>query len=121
MPDAWELEYFGNTTNAVPGLDSDGDGPDNEAEYISGFNPTNPASYFSITGFELQNGSSNLVLHWTAVQGRSYDAQWANSLNGPFSTIISNMPYPQNTCTVTVHQAQSEGLYRIGVQLTPTP
>jgi hypothetical protein len=121
LPDTWELQYFGHATNAVASIDSDGDGSDNGAEFISGFNPTNEASYFSITGFEMPAGSNNVILHWTTVEGRLYDALWAGSLTGAFSTVLSNMPHPQNSCTVTVNQAASDGFYKIGVKLAPPP
>jgi hypothetical protein len=121
LPDAWELQYFGHPTNAVSSNDSDGDGSTDKAEFISGFNPTNPASYFSITGFERPAGSSNLVLHWPAVEGRLYHALWANSLTGDFSTIVSNMPHPRTSCTVNVNQAESAGLYKVEVKFPEAP
>lgn len=39
LPDAWELLHFGNLTAATGSIDSDGDGPNNAAEYYAGTNP----------------------------------------------------------------------------------
>src|ERR1035437_3911018 len=43
LPDAWELQYFGNL-NQGPNDDPDRDGFSNLAEYQNGSNPTNPNS-----------------------------------------------------------------------------
>jgi hypothetical protein len=40
LPDAWEVQYFGNTTNQNGGNDPDGDGVSNLQEYLLGTNPT---------------------------------------------------------------------------------
>jgi len=39
LPDYWEQTYFGNTTNALPGADPEGDGVSNVVEYALGLNP----------------------------------------------------------------------------------
>ena len=46
LPDFWEYQWFGNTTN-VANLDSDGDGVSNLLEYTDGTHPTDSASYFA--------------------------------------------------------------------------
>ncbi|MCE9613350.1 MAG: FG-GAP-like repeat-containing protein [Lentisphaerae bacterium] len=40
LPNWWELQYFGDTTNAVSTADTDGDGLLNQDEYKRGTNPT---------------------------------------------------------------------------------
>jgi hypothetical protein len=44
------VQYFGNTNNAAAaaGADPDGDGQNNQAEFLSGTVPTNGASSFRI-------------------------------------------------------------------------
>jgi|APTNR8051073442_1049403.scaffolds.fasta_scaffold00131_7 hypothetical protein len=49
LPDGWELAYFGHPTNALAGVDDDGDGQSNLDHYISGTDPTNRFSFFAIT------------------------------------------------------------------------
>ncbi len=53
MPDAYEIQQFGTTTNGFAG-DVDGDGMSNGNEFLSGTQPTNAASIFrlrSVTSF----------------------------------------------------------------------
>ena len=39
LPDSWEQQYFGNSTNGIVSGDQDGDGRNNLTEYIDGTNP----------------------------------------------------------------------------------
>ena len=39
LPDAWEREFFGQPSDCIPGVDSDGDGLSNREEYLYGTNP----------------------------------------------------------------------------------
>src|SRR6185295_18790145 len=55
LPDAWELQYFGNLLQGPSG-DPDGDGVTNLQEYLQGRNPTKG----SVAD---PNGSVNLKLH----------------------------------------------------------
>ena len=41
FPDQWEIAYFGNTTTAAFGSDSDGDGEDDDVEFVNETNPDN--------------------------------------------------------------------------------
>ncbi len=41
LPDAWELEHFGNLSQG-PDMDFDGDGASNLAEFDAGTDPTDP-------------------------------------------------------------------------------
>lgn len=49
LPDAWELQYFGGITNAQADADSDGDGQSNWEHFVSGTDPTNRSSVFSVS------------------------------------------------------------------------
>src|SRR5690606_12380205 len=44
FPDAWEIARFGNTTTAMIGVDTDGDGETDEFEFASESDPNNPLS-----------------------------------------------------------------------------
>lgn len=69
MPDAWELQYFGNTTNTAAG-DFDGDAVNNLREYQRGTNPTNALSV-------------NVTLYASSLIGSNvYDGLSATVTNG---------------------------------------
>jgi hypothetical protein len=42
LPDAWEMEYFGDL-NQGPEMDFDGDGASNLEEFVGGTNPADPS------------------------------------------------------------------------------
>ncbi|MFH0953790.1 MAG: hypothetical protein V1873_05635 [Verrucomicrobiota bacterium] len=46
IPDLWEIGYFDEITNCLPGADGDGDTNNNLEEYIADSIPTNLLSYF---------------------------------------------------------------------------
>jgi PKD repeat protein len=50
LPDFWEWQYFGslNAPNGAPNADPDGDGQNNQTEFLAGTNPTNSISYWRI-------------------------------------------------------------------------
>lgn len=56
IPDAWEMQFFGKLShNSL--TDSDGDGFNDQAEYIADTNPTNNLSYLHLSGvIRLPNG-----------------------------------------------------------------
>ncbi len=117
LPDEWELRYFLDPTNAVAGADSDLDGQSNFEEYMAGMDPTNSTSFFA-TSLSITN-PAGFVVSWTAVTGRTYSVYWNNDLTNGFpSATVSNLVYPQNSWTDTVHAAETKSFYRIGVQLS---
>ena len=116
LPDYWEEQFFNNPTNASPSLDSDGDGADNLTEFISGYDPTNAASYLSIF---LQPVSSNFSFSWGhSVSGRIYRVLWSDDLiYTPFSEISPDLPFPASSFTDKVERTSSENFYQIEVRL----
>jgi hypothetical protein len=117
--EAWKSEFFteDDLTNLLvsgASADPDHDGQDNLSEYISGMNPTNPASYFAITN---HYPSSSFVLEWTSVTGRWYDVWWSASLTNAFLPLGDFIEHPQNSYTDTLHNAESKGFYKVKVQL----
>ena len=68
---AWQIQYFGSTTNgaAAAGADPDGDGQDNMAEFSSNTNPTNSASALQITAITREG--NNIRLTWTTAGGKT--------------------------------------------------
>lgn len=122
IPDFWEMQYFGSTTGALASLDSDGDGADNLTEYISGFDPTDPASVFAITTQEVgPNGGAPYVITWNAVEGRIYNVKLSNNLlYDPFAeneSLSGDLPYPADSFTDLVERVTSPVFYQVEVRL----
>jgi C1A family cysteine protease len=123
MPDAWEILYGLNPTNAADGnADSDGDGCPNQHEYIAGTVPTNRFSVFQLVSAESSRIGSNtsIVLHWDASTGRSYSVFTATNLVQAFKPLtLSPLPHPCNTYTDILESAEPRGYYRVDVELNP--
>lgn len=114
IPDVWEMEYFGNATNAVSGLDPDEDGFDNLAEYISGTIPTNGNSWFVVENRGCQSG---MMVSWHSVSGRVYDVGFSSSITNTFTNIVSGIHYPKDTYIDSEPRAGSSGFYRVDVRI----
>ncbi len=120
LPNAWEMTYFGSQTGAVALADNDGDGDDNLSEYISGNNPTNPESFFAVTGFDVPaTGSIPFVVSWESVSGRVYGVNWTDRLTNSFTNISGWLPYPAGSYTDMVDRAGPSSFYQVEVQLPP--
>jgi hypothetical protein len=71
IPDAWEMQTFGNvTTNRTQSTDTDGDGMSDYSEFIAGTDPKNAASVFEVAATP-QNGNQ-WELDWMAALGHGY-------------------------------------------------
>ncbi len=71
ISDAWEVEYFGSAASEHPGsTDSDGDGSSDQAEFLSGTDPTDPASNLQLLSPTLSSASFKLT--WGVTPGRNY-------------------------------------------------
>lgn len=80
LPVAWLMTYFG-TTNVSASADPDGDGLNNQQEYLAGTNPNNASSTLKIT--TATHGLSTptyTILGWTAVPTRFYAIQYRTNL-----------------------------------------
>ena len=120
MHDAWEFQYFDgiNAANGGAAADWDLDGFDNLSEYVAGTVPTNGNSIFKLAGAE--SIPAGFVLDWVSVSGRVYGVGWADSLTNGFELLPpTEIYYPVNSYTDTVHGAESKGFYRLDVRLEP--
>ena len=84
---AWQIQYFGSTTNpaAAASADPDGDGQNNLAEFLSGTNPTNSASSLHIISVATQ--SSDVLVTWATAGGETNVVQATAGLpDGSYST-----------------------------------
>lgn len=120
LPDSWEVQYFGGTTNANPNaFVSNGINTVREA-YIAGLNPTSAASFFKVNTSEVPSASNGgFVVRWTAASGRVYSVLSATNLLSGFQPLGTNIVWPQASYTDTVHSTGSRSFYKVKVQLAP--
>ena len=78
LPDAWEQQYFGSTTGANAGDDSDGDGATNLEEFRSGTNPQDAQSRFAVVNISVV--STGVLVEWSSEAGRRYRVKRSSSL-----------------------------------------
>jgi|GEM_PF-7050143 len=113
IPDSWEQQYFGGTTNANPNaVCSNGFNTVFDA-YIAGLNPTNPLSRFMISNFRALGDDK--AFDWNTVSGRIYSVYWTTNLLSGFQPLEINIPWTRNSFTNSTIVPQS--FYKINVQL----
>jgi PKD repeat protein len=84
---AWQMQFFGCTIcpQADPNADPDGDGLNNQAEFLAGTDPTNSASSLRITSVVRSN--DDLIIAWTYGPGKTNALQEAiGTGNGSYQT-----------------------------------
>ena len=113
IPDSWEQQYFGGTTNANPtAVCSNGFNTVREA-YIAGLNPNDPQSRFMITNFRtMADGKS---FDWNTISGRIYSVYWTSNLLNAFQPLETNIPWTR--CSFTNSTTGPQGFYKINVQM----
>jgi hypothetical protein len=115
IPDGWETQYFGVTGVVNPDGDSDGDGQSDYDEYVAGMDPTSSASCFIVNeAYAPTNGQ--FVIYWNAVSGRVYSIEWTSAVTNSFELMATDLYYPQNSYTDTLHQAEDSGFYKVEVE-----
>jgi PKD repeat protein len=89
---AWQIQYFGSTTNpaAAANADPDGDGQNNLAEFLAGTDPTNGASGLRITSVTTQG--SDVLVTWMTAGGYTNVVQVNTGLlDGSYSTNFQDL------------------------------
>jgi hypothetical protein len=119
LDDTWETTYFASTNhpNGNAGDDFDLDGQSNRDEFISGTNPTNANSRFTLS---LSTGNPHFTISWDAAPDRVYDVLWTPRLGEGFQYLETGIAYPQNSYTDTTHGANESRYYRVLVRM-PMP
>lgn len=102
--------------------DTDGDGVDDQAEFIAGTSLTNSLAYLAVSGHDVVASNGAASVSWSAVTGRSYDvfvstnlpvdASWA--LLAPHSNVTGS-----GLLTVTDTNVAGGRAYRLGVRRVP--
>ncbi|MBN2164214.1 MAG: hypothetical protein JXR25_14020 [Pontiellaceae bacterium] len=115
LPDWWETQYYSGATNAHPSaICANGVNTVLDA-YVAGFDPTDPAAGFNV-GL-ITNVPSGFVLNWVSVTDRLYSVWWSGSLTNAFVPLSTNITYPQESYTDAVHSAETQGYYRLKVEV----
>ncbi|MEY2408137.1 MAG: hypothetical protein QOF48_807 [Verrucomicrobiota bacterium] len=77
MPDNFEMAYSGSTTNFAPGLDADGDGMSNLAEFLAGTDPGNSNSFLRINQSIVPGAVS---VNFAALSNHTYTIQFSDTV-----------------------------------------
>ena len=112
----WIGQFF---PGGYPGdlADSDGDGFSNHDEFVAGSDPTNSASYLRFTQ-QAALPSAGFRVEWSpSISNRWYTLGWTNRLGGAFQPLETEIEFPQNSYTDTLHHAEDAGFYRVDVRL----
>jgi hypothetical protein len=116
MPDDYEAQFpFLNPLDPNDaGLDHDGDGLSNLAEYLAGTNPGDPVSSLRITRIEAEQGSGILIA-WQSAPNRFYTIQRTPDLSVGFTNLAEHIAAtpPENVYWDTGATNAAQFFYRI--------
>jgi autotransporter-associated beta strand protein len=82
----WQIRHFGSTTHpdAAPTADPDGDGTDNQTEFLLDLDPKSGASSFKAGGTVTPGG---FQITWPSAAGLSFEVQRSASLAAPWTPL----------------------------------
>ncbi|HXI84312.1 MAG TPA: pectinesterase family protein [Verrucomicrobiae bacterium] len=110
---SWQQQYFGctNCPQAAASADPDGDGQNNQAEFLAGTDPTNGASGFRILSTVRQG--NDIAIIWTAAGGRTNAVQaTTGGVGGSYATNFADVSGPvvlPGSGSVTTNYVDSGG------------
>jgi PKD repeat protein len=114
LPNEWETQYFGGTTNANPSAMA-ANGVNTVMEtYIADLNPTNTQSFFTVSN---RLTTAQIALQWISASGRVYSVYGTTNLFNNFQPLETNILWPQNSWTDTVNEAQLKNFYQLKVRM----
>ncbi len=116
IPNYWEQQY-GTTTGLTVSADNDGDDFTNFEEYLADTNPTNPASFFEMSGFV---ASTVQTIYFTGSTTRQYQVFYTTNdlaaTNVVWIAAHTNRVWGAGTnSAITVTNAQEKAFYRLRV------
>ncbi|RFC45278.1 MAG: hypothetical protein DVB23_002038 [Verrucomicrobia bacterium] len=96
--------------------DDDGDGMTEAAEIIAGTNPLDANSRFTVANVQLT--STQVMLTWPSVSGKTYRIQWSNDLSSWSDVADSDVTATGSTTSRTMSVTPSERqFYRVTISL----
>ena len=129
MPDAWQIQYFGSTTNANAAANANpaGDGIPNWAKLALGLDPTVKGTNFPggvvwANGSKLYNSTNNSAIAiYTAAEvafntevGKTYQIQAISQISGTWQNLGTPIPGTGNTISyVTPTRTKVQQYYRV--------
>jgi fibronectin type 3 domain-containing protein len=117
--ESWRLTHFGtaaNTGNAADSADPDGDGWNNEQEFISGTDPNDRTSLLKIT--EWSPSGNDMHISFPTVLGKTYRLERTSTLlSDSWSTVHDNIAGTGGIIEIidTGGASQTSGFFRIVV------
>jgi hypothetical protein len=121
LDDNWERYYFLNAGGVDPDDDPDGDGFTNMGEFISGCDPHDKSSFFSIRKMlceevSEQPGTSAIQLNWPSIEGRSYTVKWSTTPGGVYQLLESGIPASPPMNSYAVESDLPRGFFKVIVE-----
>ena len=108
----WEQQHFGDPLVAVATDDDDDDGANNLQEQAAGTNPNSAGSVLKFT--DIHTSGTNVILRWIGGQSARQTVQQADSLSGPWTPLLTNLPPTSITNSLTISNAVNPArLYRL--------
>lgn len=112
----WEQAFFGSPLAGIATADGDNDGANNLQEQAANTNPNLDASVLKF--INMQHTGANVALQWTGGQTVRQIVQQAASLSGPWTPIYTNQAPTAITNSLTVSNLVSAPRY-FRIQIAP--
>ena len=107
----WEQQYFGDPISAIAPADPDHDGANNLQEQAAGTDPNSAGSVLKF--IDIKPSGGQVVLTWTGGQSARQILKRANQPGGPWNPIYTNAPPTAITNSFAVPLAGSSSFFRI--------
>ncbi len=116
----WWLAANGWTNNFEAAESAVGDnGLQLWESFVAGLDPHNAGDVFEVTNHASGLSSGGFVVQWPAMTGHVYSVCWTPNLATGFQELpgATNIVWPQESFTDTLHGANAEGVYQVRVRL----
>jgi uncharacterized repeat protein (TIGR03806 family) len=111
----WRQSQFGNTNSldGEPGVDADGDGASNEAEYVAGTGPLQGASVFRVIPAQV---GGEMLLEFTVPENRAFIIEESADLISWHELDVpenDGIPRAAGTMSIAIPLAGTQAFYRV--------